>query len=867
MSSNADPDKHYAFYMEKLLNYHNKRAEKVYAFDKSFHERHEKALEYIDWCGFQQQKQIQKVEEQKQRQLENDNKRWENFKQALMSLTSQFPGLEARVATGKIFHLPNTQQKIFFQQLYSIYFSANESEISLIFIQKLIETVRKFELMIEGENKFVELQTICKNKIHELQTFLESTPIEASKSHQTLLSYSNDPLLRRLSSSDDNTKNLLEKVNALLNQKKVQPPQQSISQSSQPLAAAELTILPHCIVSAKERIQWLAGLADLTQSVALPLDVAALLNETVHSLQLNSLREENGLERALSLGVNLLQRAATTGDSQPDPKVLLKIILTLLEDGIVGATAAAEQDAEEDWLLLSTAGCCVLQQSPLSAATRKQALQIFRSILDKANPLCYPDLQGLLRDQQQGSLKYLGLLAAVSGRWEVDGKPEPAWAWSWLVAAGEQLNILLNDPNKSKRNKNKCQTAYRCVRLVLRLSGHNLFLRYQNEFHRLLQTYSSLLANTKQGTEADEEGIKLAALLSEGLKRSWLPPRFHVQLPPYVYDTMRAVGDVEECAINAAQEDKNRQSAFMGQVRALKIDRLRAVFNKLSAAPESHSQAVQQLLSLIVQTQEQAALQQHMPLLQYTLFQISNTALNDCQEEFFLETDESHPTKLARLVCGLCHALGRSSSGGGRLLRETIRGHFFRECPLVVPREAGNLTGDQFMNAMNFKQKKLRASDGSLSMCWEDKTHWLQRMSKILTTFAVIVIQPEQTPFTLKDGWTWLSRIANLTAPYIYSNSSQATNKTSGSNNSSSGSGSSPPFFIATALEVFLRVTAPAMHREFKGEFMRLLRCIREQILPNCSKDMPKRDALSEFLIRFIDSDGLDFMSLFQKAQ
>lgn len=89
---------------------------------------------------------------------------------------------------------------------------------------------------------------------------------------------------------------------------------------------------------------------------------------------------------------------------------------------------------------------------------------------------------------------------------------------------------------------------------------------------------------------------------------------------------------MEECAINAAQEDKNRQSAFMGQVRALKIDRLRAVFNKLSAASESHSQAVQQLLSLIVQTQEQAALHQHMPLLQYTLFQISNTALNDCQE-------------------------------------------------------------------------------------------------------------------------------------------------------------------------------------------------------------------------------------------
>ena len=126
-------------------------------------------------------------------------------------------------------------------------------------------------------------------------------------------------------------------------------------------------------------------------------------------------------------------------------------------------------------------------------------------VLDRASPLCYPDLQGLVRDQQQSSLKYLGLFAAVSGRWEIDGKPEPSWAWSWLVAAGEQLNILLNGPNNnSTKNKNKCQNAYRCVRMVLRLAGHNLFLRYQNEFHRLLQTYSSILTNMKQGVEADE---------------------------------------------------------------------------------------------------------------------------------------------------------------------------------------------------------------------------------------------------------------------------------------------------------------------------------------------------------------------------
>ena len=160
-------------------------------------------------------------------------------------------------------------------------------------------------------------------------------------------------------------------------------------------------------------------------------------------------------------------------------------------------------------------------------------------------------------------------------------------------------------------------------------------------------------------------------------------------------------------------------------------------------------------------------------------------------------------------------------------------------------------------------------------MSWEDKSIWLQRMSKILSTFAVAVLQPEQTPFSLKDGWAWLSRIANLTTPYIYSNASNASGSSSGgtpyiysnaSNASGSSSGGSPPFFIATALEVFLRVTAPVMHREFKEDFMRLLRCIEEQIIPHCSKDMPKRDALSEFLRRFLDSGGQDFMSLFQKA-
>ena len=88
----------------------------------------------------------------------------------------------------------------------------------------------------------------------------------------------------------------------------------------------------------------------------MPSEVDDLLMEAIHALQLTNLRDEHGLENALTLGVNLLQQAATTVDGQPDPKILLKSILNLFEDGLIGAASAAELDAEEDWLLLSTAG-------------------------------------------------------------------------------------------------------------------------------------------------------------------------------------------------------------------------------------------------------------------------------------------------------------------------------------------------------------------------------------------------------------------------------------------------------------------------------------------------------------------------------
>ena len=46
---------------------------------------------------------------------------------------------------------------------------------------------------------------------------------------------------------------------------------------------------------------------------------------------------------------------------------------------------------------------------------------------------------------------------------------------------------------------------------------------------------------------------------------------------------------------------------------------------------------------------------------------------------------------------------------------------------------------------------------------------------------------------------------------------------------------------------------------------MSLLLIIRDQILPLFSIDTPRRDGLEEFLNRFINSNGQDFMSFFTK--
>jgi hypothetical protein len=132
-------------------------------------------------------------------------------------------------------------------------------------------------------------------------------------------------------------------------------------------------------------------------------------------------------------------------------------------------------------------------------------------------------------------------------------------------------------------------------------------------------------------------------------------------------------------------------------------------------------------------------------------------------------------------------------------------------------------------------------------------------MTKILCTFAVIFIQPQQSVLTLADGWMWLSNLININTPKPIITVSTTTATTT------TASSFKPSFYVATSFEVILRISSLHLYHTYGKSFMSLLLIIRDQILPLFSIDTPRRDGLEEFLNRFINSNGQDFMSFFTK--
>jgi hypothetical protein len=129
----------------------------------------------------------------------------------------------------------------------------------------------------------------------------------------------------------------------------------------------------------------------------------------------------------------------------------------------------------------------------------------------------------------------------------------------------------------------------------------------------------------------------------------------------------RTHNDLEQ-QIDLLDSDKNSQ--FFQRVKALGIDRLRAIFNRLSTTKESQLVAIASLEEQIIKAGSES-----QQMLQYTLIKIGRNMLKDCQEEFFCERDEGHPLKLARVICGLCKRVDG--------FRDILRQQFFSACPIL----------------------------------------------------------------------------------------------------------------------------------------------------------------------------------------
>lgn len=114
-------------------------------------------------------------------------------------------------------------------------------------------------------------------------------------------------------------------------------------------------------------------------------------------------------------------------------------------------------------------------------------------------------------------------------------------------------------------------------------------------------------------------------------------------------------------------------------------------------------------------------------------------------------------------------------------------------------------------------------------------------MSKILTVYCLLCLQPEQVPFSLSDVWKWLSRTVNIL----------------------SRTKSTYLFFTATILELVIKITGKKLFEVYGENFMIIIKHIYNNILPKMPNDMAKRVNLNDFLEKFIKSNGKEYIPYF----
>ena len=100
-------------------------------------------------------------------------------------------------------------------------------------------------------------------------------------------------------------------------------------------------------------------------------------------------------------------------------------------------------------------------------------------------------------------------------------------------------------------------------------------------------------------------------------------------------------------------------------------------------------------------------------------------------------------------------------------------------------------------------------------------------MTKILCTFAVIFIQPQQSVLTLADGWMWLSNLININTPRPMITASTQTTSSSSSTATATAAAAAaapakvitssfkPSFYVATSFEVVLRISSLHLYHTY----------------------------------------------------
>ena len=135
---------------------------------------------------------------------------------------------------------------------------------------------------------------------------------------------------------------------------------------------------------------------------------------------------------------------------------------------------------------------------------------------------------------------------------------------------------------------------------------------------------------------------------------------------------------------------------------------------------------------------------------------------------------------------------------------------------------------------------------------WETNEDWLDRMGKILGVYAEIIAINKDTPFSLDDGWTWLTNIVNTGCSLTYTHKPL-------------------PFYMAETLDIFLRIAAVEMNRIYGKHFHKILVMIKKVMTPRLQHNGNRKiknsmERLNNFLDAALNSKKPEFLTMVSKS-